>query len=57
MTFGVRGRLVAASVLLLAIIGLTSGLWLEIRLRDNLETRIEAEVQRLTTIASSGGCT
>ena len=53
MTFGVRGRLVAASLLLLAVIGLTSGLWLEIRLRDNLETRIEAEVQRLTTIASA----
>lgn len=53
MTFGVRGRLVAASVLLLAVIGLTSGLWLETRLRDNLETRIEAEVQRLTTIATA----
>jgi two-component system phosphate regulon sensor histidine kinase PhoR len=53
VTFGVRGRLVAASVLLLAVIGLTSGLWLETRLRDNLETRIEAEVQRLTTIATA----
>ena len=51
MNLGIRGRLVAASLLLLTLIGLTSGLWLETRLRGNLEARIEAEVQRLAAVS------
>ena len=53
MTLSIRGRLIAASLLLLATIGLTSGVWLEQRLRATLDTRIEGEVQRLTAVVAA----
>jgi len=51
MKIGLRGRLVAASVFLLAVVGLTSGKWLEARLDAALEDRIESDLIRFSQVA------
>lgn len=44
MTLGVRGRLFAISLLLIVGVGLTTGAFFESRLRDELRTRLEADL-------------
>jgi two-component system phosphate regulon sensor histidine kinase PhoR len=48
---GLRGRLVTASIVVLAAVGLTSGQWLEARLEAELETRIESDLVRFSQVA------
>lgn len=52
MTLGVRGKLFAVSLLLIAVVGLVSTVFLESQLRGLLESRIETEMVRLARTGS-----
>lgn len=51
MKIGIRGKLFAISLLLIAVVGLTSGAFLESRLRSELTVRIEDDLLRRTETA------
>jgi len=50
---GVRGRLFAISLLLIVGVGLTTGAFFESRLRDELRTRLEADLLRRARTAAA----
>jgi two-component system, OmpR family, phosphate regulon sensor histidine kinase PhoR len=53
LKIGIRGKLFAISLLLIAVVGITSGAFLESRLRNTLSARIEADLARRADTARS----